>query len=88
MDTKERRTGYQTGPTTGPAPAPDPIWRPAHRSRGEKRLKKNDADFKGASRKIFWSSPLPGMAQDLSLSRAVSGVIKVATIVMIESAMM
>jgi len=53
MDTKERKAGIQTGPKR-PARRPyrTRFWHPAHRSRGEKRLRKPDIGFKRGP-KIF-----------------------------------
>lgn len=92
MDTKERKAGIQTGPKR-PArrPCRTRFWHPAHRSRGEKRLRKSETAFKRGAEKNFGGPPHPPGGddlQDLSASRAVSGASSVAMIVTIDSAMM
>lgn len=57
MDTKGRRRGYRQG-FPSPAPVPDPTWRPAHRSRGEIRLRREARKIKRGS-KNFWSNAQP-----------------------------
>ena len=49
MDTKERRTDVRAH---RPAPVPDPIWHPAHRSRGEKSIRKTASGFNREQEKI------------------------------------
>lgn len=62
MDTKERKAAHND---TGPAPAPDPIWRPTHRSRGEKTRRKAQEEFK-APIENFLAPPLPDFGRSLT----------------------
>src|SRR3569833_43123 len=75
MDTKERRTGSQTGSKAGPAPAPDPIWRPAHRSRGEKRLRKSELAFKGPAAKFFEDPSATGLGHRMEPAPSLRGAL-------------